>query len=358
MINKIMLSIVVPIYQIAKRFELLRQALESIANQTYEKLEIIIIDDGSTDDTADLVNAFIGSDDWKYCSRTKLIIIPINSGVSIARNIGAQHASGELISFFDWDDLLLPQYAEKVINTFSTNPGLSVVLPQGLFYAKYDGHEKARLLDVPSNINTINFHELIVYILENNFPAPMGSGICVKAQIFNENKIKFDEFLSKKTAEDILFGYQLLEANIRPYFILGDPLILIRAYLNIASRGRGAVLKDFEFDSFLYIRKNCTYALIERIREISELDYLRLKDKHDITQATFQIKKNILGFGLWSALAISWKSAYLMKKFIYYTLFLRIDPLFNGGLYQSYSFYKTKNQSQQLILARSFLSKF
>ncbi|MDQ6991706.1 MAG: glycosyltransferase family A protein [Mariprofundaceae bacterium] len=353
--KKMTLSIVMPIYQIAKRFNFLKQALESLAKQTYEQLEIIIVDDGSKDNTVDLVDSFIKCNDWKYKNSTKLISVPINAGVSIARNLGISHASGELIAFLDWDDLLFPQYAEKVVDTFISNPSVYVVLPSGLFYVNYYGHEKAGLLDVPQNINSMCFEDFKVYLLENNFPAPMGSGICGRAELFSDQKIKFDAYLSKKTAEDILLGYQLLENGIRPYFILDEPIVLVRAYLNIASRGRGAVLQNFEFDAFKYIYSRCTHSLIIHVREKSESTYIRIKNKHDLTYATFEIKKLLLESGMRQAFSKSWRSVALLKKFMYYVLFLRVDPYLMGALYPLYVYYKTQNQTKSLATAKNYL---
>lgn len=351
-------SIVMPVYQVAKRFKLLVQALKSIEIQTYDRLEIIIVDDGSGDDTAKLVLAFIESNEWKYKHCTRLVISPNNAGVSVARNLGAMHATGDLIAFLDWDDLLFPRYVEKVVETFQNNPTTLAVLPSGLFYANFCGKEKARMLDVPADINTMKSPDFITYLLENNFPAPMGSGICLRSEVFREHKIEFDAYLSKKTAEDILFGYQLLENEIRPYFMLGEPIILVRAYLNVASRGRGAVLKDFEFDAFTYIRTRCADALIYQVKAHDEVSYVRVISKYALIQAAFEIKKTLLAEGISQAFVKSCKSIYLLKKYFYYLTFVKLAPLVSSSCYPRYVFFRTCNEAKSLATARNYLSQF
>lgn len=91
------ISVIIPCFNSAKFIE---RCLESILNQTYQNLEILVVDDGSTDDSANVIQKIAKRD-----SRVKYIYQP-NSGVSAARNKGIECASGELVTFVDSDDTI------------------------------------------------------------------------------------------------------------------------------------------------------------------------------------------------------------------------------------------------------------
>lgn len=101
--NVPMVSVVIPTYN---RAGLIRRAIESVLSQTYENYEIIVVDDGSTDNTKECVQT-IGDD------RVKYIKSPVNRGQANARNIGIRRAKGKYIAFQDSDDVWLPEKLEK-----------------------------------------------------------------------------------------------------------------------------------------------------------------------------------------------------------------------------------------------------
>lgn len=89
-----MVSVIIPVYNSSKY---LRECIDSVLKQTYKNLEIIIIDDRSTDDSVDIINSYKDK-------RIKFIKLKKNSGVSICRNKGIDLATGEYITFIDSDD--------------------------------------------------------------------------------------------------------------------------------------------------------------------------------------------------------------------------------------------------------------
>ena len=105
--NKEKVSVIIPAYN-AEPF--IERAIDSVLSQTYKNVEIIVINDGSTDKTEQKVKAYIE----KY-ENIKLISTE-NGGVCRARNIGIETASGEYISFLDADDELLPDALEVMIS--------------------------------------------------------------------------------------------------------------------------------------------------------------------------------------------------------------------------------------------------
>jgi glycosyltransferase involved in cell wall biosynthesis len=104
------ISVVIPTYN---RCDLLRRALLSVFSQTLLPAEVIVIDDGSSDDTAKLIQTEFS--EVRYYHQE-------NCGVSSARNLGIQHATGDWIAFLDSDDEWLPEKLARQIAALNANP--------------------------------------------------------------------------------------------------------------------------------------------------------------------------------------------------------------------------------------------
>lgn len=105
-------SVIVPTYN---RRNWIAECLDSILAQTYKNFEIIVVDDGSTDGTADWIRS-----QQKY--KTVRVFEQENAGASNARNYGISVAKGNFITFIDSDDLLLPTHLEKAVEIFEQCP--------------------------------------------------------------------------------------------------------------------------------------------------------------------------------------------------------------------------------------------
>lgn len=103
-----MVSVVIPVYNTEKY---LKQCLDSIIHQTFDDIEIIAINDGSTDNSLEILKSY----SKKYSDKLK-IIDSINQGAGKARNLGIDASSGEYIWFVDSDDWLYPSAIEKMYN--------------------------------------------------------------------------------------------------------------------------------------------------------------------------------------------------------------------------------------------------
>lgn len=110
-------SIILPTYN---RAYILKNAINSILNQTYTNFELIIVDDGSTDNTCELVNSFNDSRIVYYYTK-------INQGASAARNYGIEKASCDFIAFEDSDDTWRPQKLEKQMKAFEKSDDIGFV---------------------------------------------------------------------------------------------------------------------------------------------------------------------------------------------------------------------------------------
>lgn len=111
-LNKDLISIIVPIYNVE---DYLSQCVESILQQTYTPLEIILIDDGSIDSSGNIC------DDLSKKDKRIKVIHQKNKGLSGARNTGIEHSNGEYISFIDSDDFVEPDFIEFLYNNLINN---------------------------------------------------------------------------------------------------------------------------------------------------------------------------------------------------------------------------------------------
>ena len=102
-----LISIIIPVYNTAKY---LQRCLDSVCNQTYSNIEVLCIDDGSSDNSLQILNEYANKD-----SRIK-VYTQINSGASVARNVGLAHARGEWVTGVDSDDFLDSDACEYVVS--------------------------------------------------------------------------------------------------------------------------------------------------------------------------------------------------------------------------------------------------
>ena len=115
---KDLISIIVPIYNVSPYLQL---CLESIENQTYSHFEVLLINDGSRDNSKDICLEFVERDNrFKYIEQQ-------NAGLSAARNTGILNATGEFITFIDGDDLIESNYLEELYHTALKNDSEIVV---------------------------------------------------------------------------------------------------------------------------------------------------------------------------------------------------------------------------------------
>jgi len=128
------ISIIVPVYQVEKY---LRRCLDSIVNQTYKNLEIILIDDGSKDNSPAICDEYAKKDD-----RIK-VLHQKNQGSSVARNQGLDVAIGKYIGFVDSDDWIEPNMYEELSSTLiNSNADIAVT---GCYWETKDGSRELYL---------------------------------------------------------------------------------------------------------------------------------------------------------------------------------------------------------------------
>lgn len=111
------ISVVIPTYN---RAHVICEALDSVMAQTYKDFEVIIVDDGSTDDTSEKIKTYLSDNRVHYVKQK-------NAGAAAARNFGVSLAKGEVISFLDSDDLWKSEKLECEVSFFESHPEVKVV---------------------------------------------------------------------------------------------------------------------------------------------------------------------------------------------------------------------------------------
>jgi glycosyltransferase involved in cell wall biosynthesis len=113
-----LVSTIIPVHN---RAGMLREAVTSALAQIYRPIEIIIVDDGSTDDTAEVCDELAS-----HCPDSVSVVHQLNTGPGVARETGREAARGEFIQYLDSDDLLLPRKFELQVAGLSANPNCGV----------------------------------------------------------------------------------------------------------------------------------------------------------------------------------------------------------------------------------------
>lgn len=208
-------SVIVPVYN---RRDIILETINSVLNQTYQKFEIIIIDDGSNDYTWKIIKK-LKEDNIKY-------IYQKHSGLPAkARNTGLKVATGEYIAFLDSDDVWLPTKLELQIKYLESNPEIDIVYSNAIIIDEH-GIRKDLLMDPNSAKSGGVFLELLKETFVPILTVLMRKGVFETIGIFNED-------LSMRAAEDYEYW---LRASLKFNFgYIDEPLALYRVHSQSAS---------------------------------------------------------------------------------------------------------------------------
>lgn len=194
-----LISVIVPVYNSEKY---VNRCIDSILNQTYENLEVILVDGGSSDGSLKICETWAEKDNRIKVAREK------TSTVAAARNLGISYATGDYIAFVDNDDWLRPEM-------YDTMMGLAALEKADVTVCKFINvdHKYNRINIKEINLNAENFKNPIYFFLNNNSKNGHEKiiGCCNRLLIKKEllEKVKFDESL--KFGENILFVLNLIK---------------------------------------------------------------------------------------------------------------------------------------------------
>jgi len=210
-----LVSVIIPAYN-AEKF--IADTLDSVFAQTYRPIEVLVVDDGSTDKTAKIIKEFQASK-VNRSNRTNLTYIyQENSGPSKARNVGIKAAKGEYIAFLDADDLWTKNKLEKQIKLFKQDPRIDVVFTDAKVTRFKNNKIQENIMFPKNRLNKEFFgHDFIVInplekLLKINFmltPCVVAKKSCFKNSIFFNEKRRYveDWELWLKMSVHYTFGY-------------------------------------------------------------------------------------------------------------------------------------------------------
>lgn len=203
-----MVSVIVTCYNQAHR---IINTLKSVVAQTYTNWECIIIDDGSEDDSAEVIKELI-RDDKRFT-----YLFQDNQGVSKARNAGFKLASGNFVNFLDGDDTFLPNKLKEQVGVFQNNPEISVCVCNHQFYS--ESNNKCTYFEF-SKIETKPLEQFL-YKWHNGIALPLHSPL-YKRSIWNKDELPFPEDYIYR-CEDWVFNVLVALKDVN-YYILNKVL--------------------------------------------------------------------------------------------------------------------------------------
>ncbi|MDH1603618.1 glycosyltransferase family 2 protein [Empedobacter sp. GD03739] len=261
--KKSLISVIVPIYNTE---EYLKKCLNSIKNQIYTNFEVLLINDGSTDNSLDICLEFVREDDRFFIKNI------INKGVSNARNLGIIESKGNYLVFIDSDDWVDSKYLQDFVNNIPENEEFIII------QNAYDELNGCRTLKFNFESSHYKLDEDFFHLFYDKVDFEYGylwNKFFIRSIIINNN-LKFD--IDKKLFEDEEFYYQYLEK-------IKTIITLESANYNYVKRENSAIHKKKKIEDFLM--KVCLrLELLNRcyLRKMINKDQLNLLSKKYINR--------------------------------------------------------------------------
>jgi glycosyltransferase involved in cell wall biosynthesis len=237
--NTPLISIIIPTYN---RAHLIGETLDSVLNQTYQNWECIIVDDGSTDNTAELVNAYVERDSrFQYHQRPE----SYKSGGNGARNYGFELSIGAFIQWFDDDDIMHVEFISERIMLFESD--INFVIGLGSITDENLNIVKPMLFDSSKTL-------FAGFILWKN---QIITNCVLFRKSFLTDKVLFDINI-QRGQEAEFFSRLFFQIKENEYRIAKKPLFLYRQHENSKSEQNTAYLKHF--------KRSLSYICIENLK--------------------------------------------------------------------------------------------
>lgn len=285
--NNPIVSVVIPVFNAEKYIE---ETIKSVQNQKYKNFECIILNDGSTDNSSEIVKQTIIND-----SRFSLIE-QSNKGLSASRNILIDKAVGKYIQFLDSDDVIEPTKISSQIELFCIHS--NAILSYTNFY--YGDAEQINIVE--SNKDKLELNQIdqvsdFILRWETYLTIPPHSFL-VDLNFIKENKIRFDENL--KNHEDFDFWLEILYKKPLTIY-LNEFLCTYRNTPNSMSKNMRLMGEGFLFVLDKHLIKKNRYRRVLKSKRRNVLISYRRFDKMNIIDVIFKFK---------------WVSQYYVKRVI------------------------------------------
>lgn len=208
------IGIVIPAYNIESH---IFRALESCINQSYDNIEILVVDDGSTDRTYDVIREYRNKD-----YRIKLFHQE-NGGVSSARNRALDMCNSDYVLFLDADDWLEIDTVEKLIQRIDNDGNIHSLISSACYYVNSEvGKNFHKVVsDIITPNTKMSSEEALMYIGKREYSLRSSCYKLFSMEVINRNNLRFD--VNIKHGEDGLFVFEYLK-NVDSFIYFTDPL--------------------------------------------------------------------------------------------------------------------------------------
>ena len=257
MTNQPLISVIIPVYNVALY---LPRCLDSVCNQTYQNLEIILVDDGSTDNGLEICQEYAAKD------KRVTVIHQKNGGLSAARNSGMEHMHGKFFTFIDSDDWIAPDYCQVLLDLI--NKSGADVSTGDYLYTYEDGSQHPPV--VKTENKTFSTQEEILY-----FGLKVHHTAWLKLyRTATCGTLRFDPYYS--LSEDLDFYFRLSQ-QIQTLACTARPLLYYYQRSNSLIRKADVSGRRKIFDLFQQIEIFC--------------------EKNHFKKCFYQVRPAVLGYG-------------------------------------------------------------
>lgn len=301
------ISIIVPVYNTSKY---IKRLVNSITSQDFQDFELLLIDDGSTDNSLSVCNECATSD------RRIIVVHKVNSGVSSTRNLGIEISTGEWLWFIDSDDFI-PKHALKI---FADAISEDVDIIRGGLIKEKDGNIVTTCVD--HDFDLVDKEQIICFYHITGYSAYLCNSL-FRRGIIGVNRLD----TSISWCEDHLFHYGLLK-NVRKVRFLKAPVYYYDAP-STSFTNFGTNLSSRYLDPSMIMRG----AILERdVRmaylPVGSIDGQKVVDKGFIFKAKFALIYAVIGNRYWEALSITHKYLHNdIRYLISNILHIKIAPI-------------------------------
>ena len=204
-----LVTIIIPVYNISEYVE---RCIESIITQSYVNLEIILVDDGSTDDSGQKCDKYARLDERVIVYHKK------NGGLSDARNYGIERSHGSYIMFIDGDDWVESTIVEEL---YAVHQKANVDFVQCQFMYAYENGNKQQINMIQPELSYFSRNEAIKSFVESG---SLGISVAAWAKLYRSEVFKQIRYPKGKVHEDVFTMCDIVFSNISKVAVLGKPL--------------------------------------------------------------------------------------------------------------------------------------
>lgn len=269
-------SLVIPVYNVR---DYLKKCLDSVAAQTYENLEVIIVNDGSTDDSLDIINDYTARFENMTCYTIE------NRGLGGARNFGTEKSTGEYITFLDSDDYIDSAYIEKMV-TAAVESGSDIAVCNN-----HDVSESGEILFTYHH----PYKNAVTSLAED--PTLLFNRLCAWGKLYKRDLFNELEYVSRVWYEDMRLTPKLFLKAEKICFVEDCLVYYVQragSIMNNNNVKRNLEIIDAFKDVIDYFKDCGSYASFKNELEFLVIEHIAVAAITRVAQAVAEDKKDVL----------------------------------------------------------------